>query len=469
MMPDKFVPRSKRCVFNCTLRDSIADFVNMTVWSESDYSAKLFTIGDIIRVAGAKVSTKKSFGDNDRYAPPTPVTIELSLSVPSGVIRLLGSVADPHHLAKLFYEPVRHGSDFFVIAQISRIGKRLENENVNLLAVVKTIGKERHLKSRKDGRDIQCCDIHLLDNTCTDFVLTLWDVELINQAKKYMHRNQICFFTDVTIKYDDKYRKNFYASSSNRTIITPDPNVPDAERLKELVDDDVAEIFSKTNCENENLSVEEISEQFTAEQVERQLEKIHYQSIERQRQSLKSVAFTNDHLKEQINQLNKYGLIFGFLTKLPIGDDIVELVCGSCGKSFDYQEGLVVRQCSNSKCKGENEELGYDSSLPVVREPIWRYRLSVDVSDETGTVKHLWLSDQVAESLFNIPASQMQSLSEQQRCALKWKILFEKFKIFFKIQTHPLTAKTSLCTIDMSPASMAEMYGLAIPAKRRAE
>uniref|UniRef100_A0A8C9ETG3 Meiosis specific with OB-fold n=1 Tax=Pavo cristatus TaxID=9049 RepID=A0A8C9ETG3_PAVCR len=65
------------------------------------------------------------------------------------------------------------------------------------------------------------------------------------------------------------------------------------------------------------------------------------------------------------------------------------------------------------------------------------FDILVDLTDHTGTLYSCYLSDCVAEETLGCTVQEFLTLPEDKRTALKWQLLLERSKIYFKITSSP--------------------------------
>uniref|UniRef100_A0A8B9PF77 Meiosis specific with OB-fold n=1 Tax=Apteryx owenii TaxID=8824 RepID=A0A8B9PF77_APTOW len=65
------------------------------------------------------------------------------------------------------------------------------------------------------------------------------------------------------------------------------------------------------------------------------------------------------------------------------------------------------------------------------------FDILVDLSDHTGTLSSCYLSDCVAEETLGCTVHEFLTLTEDKKTALKWHLLLERSKIYFKLTLSP--------------------------------
>lgn len=61
------------------------------------------------------------------------------------------------------------------------------------------------------------------------------------------------------------------------------------------------------------------------------------------------------------------------------------------------------------------------------------FDILVDLTDHTGTLYSCYLSDCVAEETLGCTVQEFLTLAEDKKTALKWQLLLERSKIYFKV------------------------------------
>ncbi len=112
----------------------------------------------------------------------------------------------------------------------------------------------------KDGRNVECREVTLIDQTYATLSLTLWSSDLLTLSEKWIPRNTgtkrprptnqaildlwnlnyinllsaVLFLADVRVEWSD-FRKTIIISTTARTIITEDPNIAKAQNLRDFL------------------------------------------------------------------------------------------------------------------------------------------------------------------------------------------------------------------------------------------
>ena len=107
--------------------------------------------------------------------------------------------------------------------------------------------------------------------------------------------------------------------------------------------------------------------------------------------------------------------------------------------------------CMNIDCK-EYSNIGQDKVKP---SPTFNVR--VDVSDETGTLPHMRISQGMLERRFGHPAD-FATLSDHTKTAFKWQIMFKPMRIILAMMLPTGDNKNSnLMLVEALPTTLEEI------------
>ncbi|XP_037074468.1 meiosis-specific with OB domain-containing protein-like [Pollicipes pollicipes] len=87
--------------------------------------------------------------------------------------------------------------------------------------------------STRQGRQLQSCELRLMDPSCASFGLQLWDSEWIRLAQQWTPWETVLYVTDCRVKYDT-YRQTAVGVVSSQTVLTPNPALPAAQQLAQF-------------------------------------------------------------------------------------------------------------------------------------------------------------------------------------------------------------------------------------------
>ncbi|CAM2099897.1 unnamed protein product [Caretta caretta] len=189
------------------------------------------------------------------------------------------------------------------------------------------------------------------------------------------------------------------ATVISKTIFTTNPDTPEANILFNFIKesaatgalDDITEAQLK-----ESINLQTIVDIYTVEQ-------------------LKVKALQNEGKPEPV-----YGIIYAYISTLNIDTDSSKIIRNRCSGCH-----YVVNEMSNT-CT-------FCSDISSDAKSVFTsFDLLVDLTDHTGTLRSCYLSDVVAEETLSCTVHEFLTLTEEQKTALKWHLLLERSKIYFK-------------------------------------
>uniref|UniRef100_A0A8C4K4Y9 Meiosis specific with OB-fold n=2 Tax=Dromaius novaehollandiae TaxID=8790 RepID=A0A8C4K4Y9_DRONO len=235
------------------------------------------------------------------------------------------------------------------------------------------------------------------------FPIVCWDNESIQLAQSWIPRETVIFASDVRINFD-KFRNCMTATVISKTIITTNPDTAEANILFSFLKESAQSGAFHDKMEEqskESTNLETIVDVYTVEQ-------------------LKVKALQNDGKLEPV-----YGIIYGYISTLDIDNDASKLIRNRCSICR-----CVVNEVSNT-CTFCGD-ISSDS-----KSTFTSFDILVDLSDHTGTLYSCYLSDCVAEESLGCTVQEFLTLTEDKKTALKWHLLLERSKIYFKLTLSP--------------------------------
>ncbi|OWK50492.1 Meiosis-specific with OB domain-containing protein [Lonchura striata] len=136
-------------------------------------------------------------------------------------------------------------------------------------------------------------------------------------------------------------------------------------------------------------------------------------------------VYTVEQLKEKALQSDGklqplHGIIYGYISTLDIDENVSRVLRNRCSVCK-----FIVNEASNT-CT-------FCSDIsPEAKSTFSSFDILVDVTDHTGTLHSCYLSDTVAEETLGCTVHEFLMLEENQKTALKWQLLLERSKIYFK-------------------------------------
>ncbi|XP_042293566.1 meiosis-specific with OB domain-containing protein isoform X1 [Sceloporus undulatus] len=400
--PDRKNVGSERYTFGFTVRDSPSCFINVHSWGREEYIKLLsesFRVGDCVTIENPLVQTKE-VEKEEKFNPATPSCYKLLLSENHSTVKICSPGEADAKLLSLLNLPVKDPQDFYSLGDIVANGQNLDGRIINVLAAIKSVGVPKYFTT-SDRRKGHRCEVKLYDETESSFAMICWDNESIQLAQTWMPRETVIFAADVRINFD-KFRNCMVATVISKTIITTNPDTPEANILLNFVresaemldlEDDIGDQFRNS------VNLQTILDVYTVEQ-------------------LKSEALQNMRKPEPL-----YGIIFAYISTLNIDNESTKVIRNRCAKCH-----YVVNESTNT-CSFCTSALTSSEAIPVFAS----FDLIVDLTDHTGTLHSCSLSDTVAEETLGYTVQEFQTLTEDQRTALKWHLLLERSKVYFKV------------------------------------
>ncbi|XP_009895594.1 meiosis-specific with OB domain-containing protein [Dryobates pubescens] len=397
--PDRKNIGSERYTFSFTIRDSPAYFINVSAWGKEDYVRSLsesFRVGDCVTIENPLVQSKEVERE-EKFNPVTPSGYKLLLSETHSVVKTSSCYEMDTRLLPLLHLPVKDPQDYYSLGDIMANGQSLDGRILNVLAAVMSVGEPKHFMT-SDKRKGQRCEVKLYDETEMSFPIVCWDNESIQLAQSWIPRETVIFASDVRINFD-KFRNCMTATVISKTIITTNPETAEANALFSFIKDSACSgaLHDKMDEQaKDSINLETIVDVYTVEQ-------------------LKEKAFQSDGKLEPV-----YGIIYGYISTLDIDDNASRVVRNRCSVCrFIVSEGSnTCTFCS---------DVSSDS-----RPTFASFDILVDVTDHTGTLPSCYLSDCVAEETLGCTVHEFLALAEDKKTALKWQLLLERSKVYFK-------------------------------------
>nr|XP_024649847.1 meiosis-specific with OB domain-containing protein isoform X2 [Macaca nemestrina] len=193
--------------------------------------------------------------------------------------------------------------------------------------------------------------------------MTCWDNESILLAQSWMPRETVIFVSDVRISFD-KFRNCMTATVISKTIITTNPETPEANILLNFIrenketnvlDDEIESYFK------ESINLSTIVDVYTVEQ-------------------LKGKALKNEGKADP-----SYGILYAYISTLNIDDETTKVVRNRCSTC-----GYIVNEASNMCTICNKNSLDFKSVF-------LSFDMLIDLTDHTGTLHSCSLTGSVAE------------------------------------------------------------------------
>ena len=385
-----------RWVTTFTLRDSPSDMINFTIWSGKEEASSLkknFHIGNVMEVIRPRITQRDLTGRESNFSPA--VTSSLQLVFQEGKTVFSPFLGDISHYTNLLRIPSKGSSTFLSISDIVTNSGSLKGHFVDILAAVRSVAEEKKFPSRDgDGEERGVREVRLFDQTQDSLLLKLWDSETIRMAAEWIPRENILFLADVRIDYDN-WRGAFVVTATGKTVVTVDPDTREAIALAKHAQ--MADFSSMSRLDQFVATIEPsmVSRVVNVMAVQAMCEK-----TTQAKDSMMSVR------------------LYGYITKLDIDcPEAVSLRCGACAGPFKVgQEYGGEMVCVNMECR-EFNNIRQDRI-----NPSQQFYVRGDISDETGTLASIKISQAMLDSYLGPPA-EFAKLSDQTKTAFKWQLV----------------------------------------------
>ncbi|KAM7091714.1 meiosis-specific with OB domain-containing protein [Ciconia maguari] len=141
-------------------------------------------------------------------------------------------------------------------------------------------------------------------------------------------------------------------------------------------------------------------------------------------------VYTVEQMKEKALQSDGklepvYGIIYGYISTLDIDDNASKVIRNRCSicRFLVNEMSNTCTFCSDISSDSKSTFASFD--------------ILVDLTDHTGTLYSCYLSDCVAEETLGCTVHEFLTLTEDKKTALKWQLLLERSKIYFKVTLSP--------------------------------
>nr|XP_057917479.1 meiosis-specific with OB domain-containing protein [Doryrhamphus excisus] len=413
--PDRKNVGTERFTFSFTIKDSPDFFINVTAWGNDGYINGLsgsFTIGDCVTIDNPLVATKNP-DKEDKFCPTTPTPYRLMVTEAHSQVYLCVDTGTIDNLLPLIHLPVKDSRDFYSLGDIVANGQSLEGSFLNILAAVKSVGEAKQFKTSY-GRQGQRLEVKLFDDLVSSFPLICWEREAIQLVQTLVAKGTVLFIADTKINFDS-FRNAMTASVNSKTVITVNPDTQEASLLysyaKEMVESGALE-----DDKPEDIPVESITDVYTVGQLKQ---------------------------KSQETAETFSCIIFSFISKLDLDSGVSKVIKTRCSRcKFQVPEGMQC--CFNQLCPGRGQVFSATTGFDLL----------LDLTDHTGTLHACSLRSPVAETTLGCTTEEFTRLTDNERTAMKWKILLERCKIYVKI--FPSTKTKSGVRVVVLACSLAD-------------
>uniref|UniRef100_A0A1B6LKU8 MEIOB-like N-terminal domain-containing protein n=1 Tax=Graphocephala atropunctata TaxID=36148 RepID=A0A1B6LKU8_9HEMI len=350
--------------------------------------AQTFHIGDVVDVIKAKATFRRN--DDTSFMPDvtSPLVLTMSENISEMCLHSEHDCAEFHQLLRL---PTRPPGDYLTLSDVHANGQALRGKHVNLLVAVHSVGALRQITTKQEGKLLDSREVEVMDQSPTCLYIQMWDAEMGYRADSWKPRETVLFIADVKLNWND-FKKCMTGTVTARTIITENPDIADAEDLREhartaptvpsAILDQLAINFPEPSAINSVMSCQSVWSRATnAESAE---------------------SFT--------------ALVFAAVTELDLDGQMSHTLskCQHCQQTVDDTVGL----CMNSECLVSSG----------VERPLSQraYDLRVTLADHTGSLPGCRLTSPAAAQALNCSPEDFDCLSLDAKTTLKWKLLLRR-------------------------------------------
>ncbi|XP_069701481.1 meiosis-specific with OB domain-containing protein [Periplaneta americana] len=289
--------------------------------------------------------------------------------------------------------PTKPSGDFFTIADVYYNGTSIRGEFVNLLVAVRDVGPIKHIHT-KTGRDTDCRDIMVFDQTNTGLPISLWNSETISRADNWKPRETVLFLADMRLEWN-AFRRGMAASESMCSIVTEDPDIPEAAALR---------IYARSAPLRPTAILAQLASSIPDPSTINNVMTVQ-QVLDR------ADAGSSDNSGGDDSQFT--ALLYCLLTQYDL-DGCSKLTTKKCTQCQLPVEDV----CLNLECP-----IGSGAEIPQY-DVIFDLRVSL--SDHTGTLENIRLTGITAERIIGYKVDEFVDLPIDVKTQMKWKFLLER-------------------------------------------
>ncbi|XP_076669856.1 meiosis specific with OB domains hold'em isoform X3 [Andrena cerasifolii] len=391
------INHGERGVWTFTLRDSEEDSINVTVWGSVQFVKKLSSvlhIGSVVEVINPKVMERRPEDRNEFFVPSVSSPCSLTVNEGNALVQIHDAPTRATY-EPLLMLPIKKLTELRTLKSIFENLEALRDQYVDVLVVVTFVSDIRNVMT-KDARSIRFRNFEAADGSTGEVVsMVLWENEWIDRAALWEPKTTALSLTDARVAYDN-FRKKIVLSIARKTLITENPNVPQAIAIRNSVkclDSDVMSenVFVTPNPDTITavMTVQDISTKLNKKT--KQGERLHFASI----------------LKGYVMDINTESISPGIISNR----------CAVCKRH-------VVN--GNDSCMDLECPCGNGTRPPL---NVTSLNLKVNLKDDTGYLIGCRLFGDAAERVLGCTAAQFQAMKFPEREGLKWKYALEKCDI----------------------------------------
>ncbi|XP_055692984.1 protein hold'em [Lutzomyia longipalpis] len=376
----------QRGVLNMTLRDTVKDTINCTIWGtrESIMSTnENFRCGQVVNVVGARISQE----DASVYRPKTSSSYVMILSDARG--KIMQYIGTGENFSRLLHIPLKPQGLMLSLMDVNSKGELVSAEFVDLMVIVRMIRPLREIKTRM-GKITHCREIIVMDRTFPGMLLTFWgkdDNERIDQWKPL----ETCLHLyDVKSDYSTYYRSVILTYCS-RTVILDAVRGPEVDDLREFAANvPPIERFS-FEC-NDLPCPDEIRNVMTIQQIQDRAE---------------GYLMGNE---EQFTAVIYATVVFDLDAS---NRRIVTERCPVCKQ-------IVEGGCPEANCASVQFQ------MEATQRNLVAFEIFMSLTDHTGSLPYCRLMSSAAEKLLEMSPEDFLKLPPELRTQLKWQTILER-------------------------------------------
>ncbi|KAL5110779.1 Meiosis-specific with OB domain-containing protein [Taenia crassiceps] len=291
-----------------------------------------------------------------------------------------------------------------------------------------------HWKSYQ--RVLRKCEVTLIDESCGHFPMILWNEDLIMFALRFWKpRVTVLSIVDCPVRYD-AFRRGVVAVPNDRTAIITMPSCEEAARLSQYAKySGWCPITGATHTDTLSQHIAQ-PPRLTFSRVPPEVEHVSLTGIH-------TVRTIEDIINGNVS--SGFGIVFAMPTKLSLDiDDVIRLVrlsCSNCQRRMQVCEGensggedtsyvspsSALFTCLTLDCPLSGQRFQLSDSNHVLVE----YNVFLNLTDHTGTYTRCTFTNSAMENTFGMQANDFLQLSPTDRGQLKWKLLLNRYKIYF--------------------------------------
>uniref|UniRef100_A0A182S8K2 MEIOB-like N-terminal domain-containing protein n=1 Tax=Anopheles maculatus TaxID=74869 RepID=A0A182S8K2_9DIPT len=417
-----------RGVLTLTLRDSVRDTINCTVWSTADtivHYDNAFEIGDVIDVHRPQVSSSV-FGRSEQYSPtvtsPYCLTVNDQTHV-AQIVRHEGS-QDTARLQALLRVPLVQPGSTIPLADIVASGSGCNGGTFNLLVVVRAVRPKRDIRVARSNETKSFREVVLMDCSHSGVVMKFWSESYIRWSERWTPLKTVLLIVDARVVFSEYY-KTIGLAVDRKTIITQDPNVPQLNNLlahaSSIPKQDIDVVCSLSSGSIDPATINTI---MTVQQI-----------LDR----------TEGDLVQEQDQFT--ALCYAVITRLDL-DGTTRSVSERCVNCRTLVRGQDAA-CPKHDCPGHLAPDGGRESF---------FDLTVDITDHTGTLTGCRMVSRVAETVLECDVTSFKRQTDVQKTHLKWKFLLDRCAVRLIVKRRSAVRFQNLYSIvDCAIADPAEV------------